>query len=835
MLTDLLTHDNATRGRAEAELNSKRDADPAGLMQLFVANLKNENVEVAQIACVLFKKYFLDAQQGVKPEDLEVMRAAVMESVDFAQPILLLKRKGDIIAKVYHNLDQSDALLKQLVEWSGLENSNSKQLAMYVFERLAECHLSNEKLLEHKDSFYAIFSKSLGDADMKVRVAALRATSSFLLTIEDDSAHDSFKTLMPAILDTVVESLKVEESLGQQALESLVDLAKTHPNFWKENCEQLVLILSHIIKNTDFEEGTRSQAAEMVMVLSTEVPATLRKIPAMKSEFVPALVQLVTECEEDMEEWAQSVDDEFGTANTVYATGVTSIERLSLNMKEKFTLEAFGPLIQQCQTGKVSADQKESNWKIKQAGYLVPGLIAEACKDSLKANLDEAIKTACAGVEDDSPRVRFASLICLGSFLTHLKPLPQEKFHNQLVPHLLKITEEEKCLKIVTQSIYCLNSFAAGLIQEDDAEIEETKKSGEVMMLYADQLLTSLTNNLKKAIQENYEPMQEQVLNLLNVTASLIEEKFATYFPHFMPLLNEILENVEAKDMQKMQLRARAIESMGVLIASVSEERQFLPQVQKVTESLLTLLNKTQFALDDPQQHAIKDTLVKTSFFLKEEFQVVANQFMPLLLKDAQLEIKIDMTDASLPSTGPVQGTNQFDIKVRGMENTNRLTLNTSDLELKINAFNHILTISEAMGEGFDPYVDSVYNVISKHMTFYSKTVRKSALKTFQHLLTAKGETSNQKYFIDKVFDLFALNILSANAKGAAKDRKMLFKELYHCMRVISQNEQQNNRFCFMDEKKLETFVKLMGQCLATVDQEKEQQMQVIEEKSKLG
>jgi hypothetical protein len=33
-----------------------------------------------------------------------------------------------------------------------------------------------------------------------------------------------------------------------------------------------------------------------------------------------------------------------------------------------------------------------------------------------------------------------------------------------------------------------------------------------------------LEENLKKGIQESYEPLQEEVLNLLNVSATLIEE-----------------------------------------------------------------------------------------------------------------------------------------------------------------------------------------------------------------------------------------------------------------------------------------------------------------------
>jgi len=71
-------------------------------MQLFSANLKSDKPEVAQISCVLFKKYFLDNSEGVSSADFDQMLQVVMDSLDFqTQPLILLRRKGDIISKIY--------------------------------------------------------------------------------------------------------------------------------------------------------------------------------------------------------------------------------------------------------------------------------------------------------------------------------------------------------------------------------------------------------------------------------------------------------------------------------------------------------------------------------------------------------------------------------------------------------------------------------------------------------------------------------------------------------------------------------------------------------------
>jgi len=108
-----------------------------------------------------------------------------------------------------------------------------------------------------------------------------------------------------------------------------------------------------------------------------------------------------------------------------------------------------------------------------------------------------------------------------------------------------------------------------------------------------------LTELLKKAIQEKYEPLQEEVMNLLNVSASLIEEQFSKYFKSFLPLMYEILDNVESTTVSQMNLRARTIESIGFMISAVSEDKQFVDTVKQVTEKLFVLLDQ-KFADEDP-------------------------------------------------------------------------------------------------------------------------------------------------------------------------------------------------------------------------------------------
>jgi len=57
------------------------------------------------------------------------------------------------------------------------------------------------------------------------------------------------------------------------------------------------------------------------------------------------------------------------------------------------------------------------------------------------------------------------------------------------------------------------------------------------MESYQATLFEGLVVLLKKGIDENYEPLQEEVMNLLSVMASLIQGEFAKFYNSLMPMM----------------------------------------------------------------------------------------------------------------------------------------------------------------------------------------------------------------------------------------------------------------------------------------------------------
>ena len=132
---------------------------------------------------------------------------------------------------------------------------------------------------------------------------------------------------------------------------------------------------------------------------------------------------------------------------------------------------------------------------------MLMGLIAEACKDSMKKNMGEAMQMSCAGMIDPNMRVRYAGLSCTALILTELSPKAQKTFHSELVPMLVKMMGSESILKMKTHSVSTMINFVRGFVnEEEDEEHNESNSGTKIMSMYSSDLFLALIALLKEGI-----------------------------------------------------------------------------------------------------------------------------------------------------------------------------------------------------------------------------------------------------------------------------------------------------------------------------------------------
>jgi hypothetical protein len=121
ILQSLLSHSNDERKQAEAAITQARNTNPTGLLSTLTEGMKSQTNEIAQLASLMYKKLFLDDERAdqLSIDDLEHMKMNVMGTLDFnANSLQSLKRKGDILSKIYSKQNKNEDLLKLLVDWA---------------------------------------------------------------------------------------------------------------------------------------------------------------------------------------------------------------------------------------------------------------------------------------------------------------------------------------------------------------------------------------------------------------------------------------------------------------------------------------------------------------------------------------------------------------------------------------------------------------------------------------------------------------------------------------------------------------------------------------------
>ena len=261
-----------------------------------------------------------------------------------------------------------------------------------------------------------------------MRVAALKAISAFVSSINDSKVALEFSKVLPLLLNVIVEALHQDEDQGRQALESLAELTTAHPQCWKDLTSSLINVSAQIAQQKTFEDGTRSAAIEVVLALSGAMPASIRKAAETGTLFFPTLVQMLTEGTSDDSEWQSQAEDLDKLSTDTVSTAASSISRLAEDLGEKKTLEFCKPIIQEC----VRSEEPQK----RQAGHTLIGLIVETCKKSFAGGLEDAMKMASSGVQDSNLRVRHAALGTMATLMEHLCPYVQVKYHQELMPVL---------------------------------------------------------------------------------------------------------------------------------------------------------------------------------------------------------------------------------------------------------------------------------------------------------------------------------------------------------------------------------------------------------------
>ena len=101
---------------------------------------------------------------------------------------------------------------------------------------------------------------------------------------------------------------------------------------------------------------------------------------------------------------------------------------------------------------------------------------------------------------------------------------------------------------------------------------------------------------------------------------------------------------------------------------------------------------------------------------MKDDFKPFLPRIIPALLNDAQRSIDfkiVDVEEGDVAEDEDESGkkTDAMQIKIKGMEGAKQVSMNTSALEVKINAVQILKTLARNLGTSFYEHVEDVAKV----------------------------------------------------------------------------------------------------------------------------
>jgi hypothetical protein len=241
------------------------------------------------------------------------------------------------------------------------------QLAQYIGPQLRTyLPTLHNVFLQH------LSSQTSGD----VRIAALRATTNFVQTLETAQDREQFQDLLPGMIQTLSLALNNhEEAAAQEALEMFIEIAGTEPRFLRRQLAEVVGNMLQIAEAPELEEGTKHLAVEFLITLAEareRAPGMMRKLPEFIGRLFATLMNMLLDIEDDpLWYGADALEDEDAGETADYEVGQECLDRLAISLGGNTVLPVASHLL--------PAFITDSDWKKRHAALITLAQIAEGC------------------------------------------------------------------------------------------------------------------------------------------------------------------------------------------------------------------------------------------------------------------------------------------------------------------------------------------------------------------------------------------------------------------------------------------------------------------------
>ncbi|KAM0052856.1 putative armadillo-like helical, TOG domain, importin beta family [Helianthus debilis subsp. tardiflorus] len=714
LISHLMSASNEQRSNAEELFNLCKQADPNRLVLKLAHMLQlSPHMEARAMSAVLLRKQLTQDESlvwnSLSPETQSSLKSVFLNCVQNEQAKTIMKKLCDAISELASVILRDNGwpeLLPFMFQCVSSDNYKLQESALLIFAHLSQ--YVGESLIPHIKHLHGVFLQCLttsGSAD--VRIAALSAAINFIQCLSSAGDRDRFQDLLPAMMQTLTESLNGgQEATAQEALELLIELAGTEPRFLRRQIVEVVGSMLQIAEAETLEEGTRHLAIEFVITLAEareRAPGMMRKLPQFVSRLFAILMRMLLDIEDEPAWHSAETEYEDVGESSNYSFGQECLDRLAIALGGNTIVPVASELL--------PAYLAAPEWQKHNAALVALAQIAEGCSKVMIKNLEQVVTMVLNSFQDPHPRVRWAAINAIGQLSTDLGPNLQVQYHQRVLPALASAMDDFQNPRVQAHAASAVLNFSENCTPD-------------ILTPYLD----GIVSKLLVLLQNGKQMVQEGALTALASVADSSQEYFQKYYDVVMPYLKAILVN--ANDKANRMLRAKAMECISLVGMAVGKEK-FRNDAKQVMEVLMSLQG-SQMETDDPTTSYMLQAWARLCKCLGQDFLPYMSVVMPPLLQSAQLKPDVIITSAD--------SDNEIESDDDSMETITlgdkRIGIKTSVLEEKATACNMLCCYADELKEGFYPWIDQVAPILVPLLKFYfHEEVRKAAVSAMPELM----------------------------------------------------------------------------------------------------
>lgn len=575
---------------------------------------------------------------------------------------------------------------------------------------------------QYLDLIKQMLHKSLeSTSDPEVRFQAVRSVGAFILLHEKEhNIQKHFADLLPRMILITAESIEIQDD--QTLIKLLIELAETCPKYLRPQIEVIFEMCMKVFSTPTVEDGWRHLSLEVMVSLSENAAAMVRKrCEKFVIALIPLVLQMMTDLEDD-DEWSVSdeVNEDDNGDNNVIAE--SALDRLACGLGGKTVLPQI--------INNIPNMLSSPDWKQRHAALMAISAAGEGCHKQMEAILDDIMSGVLNFLRDPHPRVRYAACNAVGQMSTDFAPIFEKKFHEQVVPGLLSVLDDVQNPRVQSHAGAALVNFS-----------EDCPKN--ILTRYLDAIMNKLeailTAKFKELVEKGTKMVLEQVVTTIASVADTTEKDFIVYYDRLMPCLKYIIQNATTEELK--MLRGKTIECVSLIGLAVGAEK-FMTDASDVMDMLLKTHTEGDLPDDDPQTSYLISAWARICKILGKQFE----QYLPLVmgpvLRTASMKPEVALLDND--EVQDIEG--EVDWQFVNLGEQQNFGIRTAGLEDKASACEMLVCYARELKEGFADYAEEVVRLMVPMLKFYFHDgVRSAAAESLPYLLDC-AKIKGQQY-----------------------------------------------------------------------------------------